>query len=285
VIEDAWLRLRPRPESTSLVLRAVAHATEGVERARIAADMPLARAVLLVEASMAARITGADAFPSNPQVAGAGLVLLVELAGPEDLVRRAAASLAAEGDAVTPHGVTLGAVRAWIDALSRGSELGVRFSCAPSRAACVIESMRAVGASVLAHPEVALVIARLPAPQSAAQATLVADAVRATAQLAQGGIRIDAGSRRAPGMATPAGCLVPPPALRVAEILRALKQRFDPHRVLAAPVPGLEDEPGLLPLGDERDPSLPAGEMAGASPGNAAGLQRSRDDDDRSRTS
>jgi FAD/FMN-containing dehydrogenase len=244
VIEDAWLRLTPRPESTAVVLRPVAHATEGVARARSAADLPLARAVLLVEPSLAAHIAGDDSLSSMRPAVGAGLVLVVELAGPADLVRDAANELASGSDALTPHGVTLDAVRGWLDAMSRGSELALRFSCAPSRAACVIESLRAVGASILAHPEIAIIVARFPASPDATRAMLVVDTIRATARLADGGVRVEAGPRIGTGRATLSGPLATSPAPRVADILRGLKQRFDPQRVLAAPVPGLEDEQG-----------------------------------------
>lgn len=232
VIEGAWLRLRPRSEAVRVVLHPTAHASEAVERARRATDLACARAVLAVDREIAADVAadvGAGVSPAEE-----GPWLLVELAGPAALVESSAQRLAQTDGACVLDAARFEAVHRWLDACARASDPSLRLACAPSRLACAMETLRALGARSVAHPDAGLVHARLPRPADLAAAHRLGETLHALVRTTAAQLRVEGGDWPE---AIP---LVDPLAPRVVEILRSLKRRFDPRAALAAEMPGLE---------------------------------------------
>jgi len=207
VIEGAWLRLRPRPESVRLLEARLADAGRACQEGVAAARRPTARA--------AALSLGADGEVS----------LAVELAGDAPSVGRDAAELAA-GIGAEPCDAGLAPLRAL---QAEASGLRFRLALLPSRLAAGLARLRTAGARLLAYPGLGLVWALFPLDGADARAD--ADrawlAVASTARDAGGSFRLESAplfakrGRDVFGEASPAWSLI-----------GALKQRFDPKGVL-----------------------------------------------------
>ncbi len=234
VIEDAWLRLAPRPEATAVLLRPAVDVDDAMESARRARDLPFVRAVVIVEHELVARIA-----PGHPRSPAFDLALVLELAGPAAQLRELVSH--ALSGFVAPAAATLDPVHEWFDASARGPQLTLRFACAPSRASHVIEILRGAGATIVAHPEVALVVARFDGPGEIARSERVERAIRDATHRSAGNVRVDAAATDGATERMLRAALAPSaPAPRTAAILRDLSRRFDPRGVFAAAVPGLE---------------------------------------------
>jgi glycolate oxidase FAD binding subunit len=150
VIEWAWLRLRPAPEATAVLVAPLEPGREGDAAALAAARRPSARAAAVVDAAAAPGLA--------PGGASRGLVL--ELAGD-------AAAVAQDEKAL---GATLGVLRAEAPApaLARVREaqgagpLRVRIAALPSALPAAAERLREAGGALLGHPARGLLWARFP---------------------------------------------------------------------------------------------------------------------------
>jgi glycolate oxidase FAD binding subunit len=162
VIEWAWLRLRPAPESTRVC---VAPLEPGAEAAALeAARRATARGAAIVDASLLA-VPAAD---------GAARSLVVELAGDAAAVERDAAALEDALGALPGEAGTIEALR---EAQGAGP-LRVRIAALPSALPAAAEGLRAAGGAVLCYPARGLLWARFdlagPADERSAAHALAA---------------------------------------------------------------------------------------------------------------
>ena len=220
VIESAWIRLRARPEcervlSASLGPDAAAH---GVAAARLAS----ARAVALVGASLAPAVEPA----LDP---GAGFLLVAELAGDEAAVARDAARLAADLGAVDGSRGAIARLRALQGGTFGPAGLCFRLAVLLDRLDPVSGLLGEAGADLLLHPGSGLAFARfaLDSEAGAARVDRAWSAVRRAARAGGGHAALEA----APAWAKAVRDVFGEPA-EASGLARALKQRFDPARVL-----------------------------------------------------
>lgn len=194
VIESAWLRLRPRPETTRVIARRL-DAGAACAHALAAARRPSARACALVD----------------------GRELCVELAGDARGVAEDAAAIG--GDAQDAGRIDALAALQWESG-------GIRFRIAalPSELAAVHEPLLRAGARTLAYPGLDLVYAWGDPADADALGRAVDDAARA----ASGPVRCEVApahlKRRRDVFGASADEVL---------LVRALKQRFDPGGVLS----------------------------------------------------
>ncbi len=221
VLEEAWLRLRPRPEERRVLHAWLPEGQAGLERAAAAAGQPAARAAVVVDPALARQVD--DAGPRYGRA-----LLAVELGGAPELVRDGAASLTdlepEEADAELLDRIA--ALQRQPDAHS-----GLRFRVVvrPARIGVAAERLARAGASLLVWPGAGFLYAGFPLYEGADE--LAVDgawrAARATAREGGGGFLLEA----APPWAKAARDVFgdPPEAL---PLMRTLKQRFDPSGVL-----------------------------------------------------
>lgn len=202
VIEGAWLRLRPRPES----VRTLTAGPEGTAAA-CAAGLAAARRA-------SARAVACLVPPEAPPR------LVVQLAGPAPAVERDAAWLAAEHGAQPAEPSLLDQVRA---RLGDATGLRLRLSARASRLAGAAAGLAGLGAELVVQPGLGLVHALLPAAAGAASL----DAAERCAREAEGTFLVEA----AP-LAVKQGRDVFAGDASLLPLVRALKQRFDPSGVL-----------------------------------------------------
>lgn len=224
VIEAAWLRLRPRPEETRLLVAWLESASvaAGMEAARL----PSARVVALADAALAPRLDAA---------ARAGLALaVIELAGDLAVVAADARELASRLGAASGPPDTLERLRGCLSEPPGEAALRARLEVRPSRLAACAAAL--AGAPLLLQPGLAslhvwLSLAEDPhAPGGPPAADAVArafDRLGAAARAGGGRFVVEAAPLRAK-----AGRDVFGEAPEGLALMRALKQRFDPQGVL-----------------------------------------------------
>jgi len=208
VIEAAWLRLRPRPESLrSLELQGTGVA-KGLEAALGAARRPASRAtVLQMQASRS----------------GETFHLLVELAGDASVVDRESERLGEELGAVDAPDGAIDAARGVQGA--RPGEMGLRFrvSSLPSRLQSVAVRLRDAGAELQVQPGRSVVYAFFDGADPAQAFAASAEAAR----LGEGAALLEDASAAAKRDRDVFGAPGPESG-----IFRVLKQRFDPQGIL-----------------------------------------------------
>ena len=227
VIEAAWLRLRPRPQTVAVRIARLGvdpgDGREGIGSGRARADRALeaarrttARCAALVDAGFAADLGLGTASSGAPY-------LLVEFAGSEPGVANDLHWLEASFDVAEapPEAIDR------LSALQRGEpEHGARARVAvlPSRCAQVLEGLQSTGARVVAHPGLGLVYAEWSASAVALEMLgPLVDRTRGEARFEW----LPAAQKRGLdvfGIGSDARARV--------DRMRALKQQFDPARVL-----------------------------------------------------
>jgi glycolate oxidase FAD binding subunit len=210
VITAAWLRLRPRPERTDVLL---APAPQDAPLALGAARASTARACALLDGALAPELSA--------QLGGAR-ALVLELAGDAAAVDADRAAWAAK----------LGAIDAPADAIDRvraaqgGGTVRFRIAAQASDSATMRDALCAAGASTLVYPARGLVYARFAAGDARAFGAQLA-AVREAAKRVNGAWRLEA----AP-LALRAGREVLGDPDATIALQRALKRAYDPANVL-----------------------------------------------------
>ena len=222
VIESAWIRLRARPACERVLSAAVGARPDAAARAVAAARLASARAVALVEAGLAPAV--------EPSLAPRdGFLLVAELAGDEAAVAQDAARLAAGLGAVDGSPGAVARLRALQGETFGPAGLRFRLALLPDRLdeACAV--LARAGAERLLHPGTGLAYARfaLEPDADAARVDRAWSAVRRAARAGGGHAVLESGPAWAKDVRDVFGELPEPFAL-----LRALKQRFDPSRVL-----------------------------------------------------
>jgi len=222
VIESAWIRLRPRAECERVLSAALGPRPDAAALGVSAARLASARAVALVDASLAPAV--------EPRLAPrSGFLLVAELAGDESAAARDAARLAAELGAVDASPGAIARLRG-LQGESFGP-VGLRFRLAvlPDRLAAVSLALEQAGGAVLLHAGSGLVFARfaLEPEFDAAGIDRVWSAVRRAARAGGGHALLEA----APAWAKPVRDVFGESS-EALPLMRALKQRFDPARVL-----------------------------------------------------
>lgn len=222
VVEEAWVRLRPRPEERSLIYAWLPDLAAAFARAMAAAALPSARVAALVDPALAARVV------EDGPVGGRWL-LVVELGGASVTLAADRARLEADLEARPCDDATL--VR--LTALQEGprSEEGLRFRLAvrPARLAAAARCLVQAGAVLMAWPGTAFLYAGFPLFDGADELTVddAFRAARAGARAGGGGLVLEA----APAWAK-RGRDVFGDAPSALSVMRAVKERFDPHGVL-----------------------------------------------------
>ena len=215
VIEWAWLRLRPAPESTRVCVAALGPGAEADAVALLAARRPTVRVAAVLDAALA----------SGPVSAGALPVLVVELAGDAAAVEQDATALASTAGALVADDSAVEALRT---AQSSGP-LRVRVAALPSALPAAAERLRAGGGAVLAYPARGLLWARfeLEGPDDERGAERALRAATEAAQAAHGVYLLEA----APLVAR-VGREVFSGALATLALERAVKRQYDPAGIL-----------------------------------------------------
>ena len=222
VIESAWIRLRARPECERVVSAALGARPDAVALGVGAARLASARAVALVGAGLAPAV--------EPRLApSTGMLLVAELASDEATVARDVAGLVAEAGAVEASPGAIARLRALQGETFGPVGLRFRLAVLPDRLAAVSTALEEAGAALLLHPGSGLVFARyaLEPEVDAAGIDRVWSAVRRAARAGGGHAVLEA----APAWAKPVRDVFDDPSEAMA-LMRALKQRFDPARVL-----------------------------------------------------
>ncbi|MBW2236089.1 MAG: FAD-binding oxidoreductase [Deltaproteobacteria bacterium] len=221
VLEEAWLRLRPRPEERRVLLAWLPEGQAGLERAAAAAGQPAARAAVVVDPALARQVD--DAGPRYGRA-----LLVVELGGAPELVRDGGASLA-DLEPVEADAELLDRIAALQRQPDGHSGLRFRVVVRPARIGAAAERLARAGASLLVWPGAGFLYAGFPLYEGADE--LAVDgawrAARGAAREGAGGFVLEA----APPWAKAARDVFgdPPEAL---PLMRTLKQRFDPAGVL-----------------------------------------------------
>ncbi|MEN8159257.1 MAG: hypothetical protein ABFS41_04200, partial [Myxococcota bacterium] len=208
VIEWAWLRLRPAPEATRVLVAEVDAYAIALEAAR----RPSARAAAVVA-------------PALLEAEGPGRRLLVELAGDAAAVAQDAAWLEAEFDAREGEAAALERVR---EAQAAGP-LRIRIAALPGELPAVANVLRGAGGELLVHPARGLAWARfaLAGPDDEAGVDRALAAATRAAAGASGRRRIEE---------APLGARVGREVFGGADaslaLERALKAQYDPLGIL-----------------------------------------------------
>jgi len=221
VIEAAWIRLRPRAESERTLAAALGSGPEACARGVALARLASARAVALVDKSLAEAIVPSLA-PS------AGWLLVAELAGDEALVSRDAARLTETVGAAPASPGAIARLRA-LQGETLGP-IGLRFRLAVlvDRLGEVSADLARAGAALLVYPGSGLVYARfaLDEPDGAA-VDRIWRALGVAARQGGGHALLES----APAWAKAARDVFGEPDADLS-LARALKARFDPAGVL-----------------------------------------------------
>jgi glycolate oxidase FAD binding subunit len=214
VIESAWLRLRPLPETVAVCAASLERDADPVGTAVETARRATVRCAALLDAGPAQRVGLA---------AAGGPMLVVELAGSELGVRGDLAWLAGRCEVVESQPEL-------IDALARAQRetpsgrLRARLAVLPSGCSRATRSLRSEGAQLIVHAGIGLIYAELEATSDAVAAVeRIAAQLRMEArfealsdELKRGRDVFGVGANRR----------------AVVERMRALKARFDPAGVL-----------------------------------------------------
>ena len=215
VIEWAWLRLRPAPESTRVCVAALGRGAEADAVALAAARQPTARAAALLDAALA----------PEPLASGAARALVVELAGDAAAVEQDAAALARDAGARAAGDAALEALHT---AQGAGA-LRVRVAALPGALPAAEERLRAGGAAVVSHPARGLAWAgfALEGPDDERGAERALRAANEAARAAHGACLLEA----AP-LAARMGREVFAGAVATLALERAVKRQYDPAGIL-----------------------------------------------------
>ena len=221
VIASAWLRLRPLPERVEVVAAELPEEPGLLQRALATARLPGARAVAVVDGSLAPDLAGDPA--AGPHVR----VFVAELAGDAPVVEAALARVAADLGARAAPASVLERVREVQGAPPGEPGLRVRVDVLPARAHAAAERLRDAGARLLVYPGAGLVFAFFGLGPDASGAGAALAAARDAARAGGGGFVVEeaplAVKRAHDAFGDPPGGL---------GIMRALKQRFDPRGIL-----------------------------------------------------
>jgi glycolate oxidase FAD binding subunit len=228
VIESAWLRLRPLPQTRRALVAELAAPEPG--RAAFALGLEAARrasaqSVALVSPGLAQRVglaAGAEQ-PGRSRREGAWL-LVAEYAGDESLVARDLEWLDAQGSeaGARPEGAGSSAVDGIRDLQASGG-VRARIAVLPSRLERTCAPLLEAGVELIAHPGLALVYVIA----SARDATTTLAAVDAAVEAGAGDLLVEelpAAVKRGRDVFGDPGDRLP--------LMRALKQRFDPAGTL-----------------------------------------------------
>jgi len=221
VIEAAWIRLRPRPESERTLAAALGARSDACACGVAVARRASARAVALVDARLAEAVA-----PSLAPTAG--WLLVAELAGDDALVSRDAALLAEQLGAAPASPGAIARLRA-LQGDTFGP-IGLRFRLAVlvDRLAEVSMALGSAGGALLVYPGSGLVFARFALAEiDGAAVDRIWRAAREAARVGGGHALLES----APAWVKQARDVFgePPASLPIA---RALKARFDPGGVL-----------------------------------------------------
>ncbi len=222
VIAGAWIRLRPLPQAREILTACVEADDKGVARGLAVARLPSARAVALVDASLAA--------PVDPLRSPAhGFLLVAELAGDEPVVQRDSKQLVSEFGAEPSRPGCLERLRSLQGEAFGRTGLRFRVAVLPSRLAAALEPLAESGAGVLVYPGTGLVFARYSADLEADTGSVeeMWRAIGGAARAGCGHARLEAAPLWAKGVRDVFGA--PPEGLG---LFRALKERFDPAGIL-----------------------------------------------------
>ena len=154
VLEEAWLRLRPRPEERRVLHAWLPEGQAGLERAAAAARQPAARAVVVVDPALARQVD--DAGPRYGRA-----LLVVELGGAPELVRDGGASLA-DLEPVEADAELLDRIAALQRLPDGHSGLRFRVVVRPARIGAAAERLARAGASLLVWPGAGFLYAGFP---------------------------------------------------------------------------------------------------------------------------
>jgi glycolate oxidase FAD binding subunit len=215
VIEWAWLRLRPTPESTRVCVAPLGLGAAADAAALAAARRPTVRAAALLDAAL---------YP-EPLPAGAARALVVELAGDAAAVEQDAAVLASTAGAGAADDTAVEALRA----AQAAGPLRVRVAALPTSLPAAAELLRAGGGAVLAYPARGLLWARfaLEGPDDERGAERALRAAREAVHAAHGVCLLEA----AP-LAARVGREVFSGAVATLALERAVKRQYDPAGIL-----------------------------------------------------
>jgi glycolate oxidase FAD binding subunit len=221
VIEAAWLRLRPLPESSLCLAAALPDGAEGFERALAAARRPSVRVSAHVDRALAAAI--------DPVTAREGDVLLLELAGDESLLRADARELIEKTGAHEVDAVVIERLRAVQGGIFHPGGLRIRLSSLPTRVGEAAGILARDGGAVLAYPARGLLYVRFPVGLANDEGTVVAAerSARLAAAAGGGGFVIE----DAPDWAKEGRDVFGDPG-PLLPLFRALKHQYDPEGVL-----------------------------------------------------
>jgi glycolate oxidase FAD binding subunit len=215
VIEWAWLRLRPAPESTRVCVAELGAGAAADALALAAARRPTARAAALVD----------PALYEGPLPADAARRLVVELAGDAAAVEQDRAALVALTGACDADDSAIEEVRT----AQAAGPLRVRLAALPSALSAAAELLHAGGGTLVVHPARGLLWARfaLEGPDDERGAERALRAAKEATRAAHGVCLLEA----AP-LAARVGREVFPGAVATLALERAVKRQYDPAGIL-----------------------------------------------------
>jgi glycolate oxidase FAD binding subunit len=234
VIERAWLRLRPRPESVRTMVAPIAPPAsrqpdealgDAITFATICARRATARTVALLDAALGAAVDGLAEAPS----ADAGLLLVVELAGDAPAVDRDASRIAAERRAEETSAAVVEGLRSLQTDVA---PIGVRarLHAVPSALPRIGGLLARGGGRLLVHPVPGCVTAWFEADRGDEEDPWWLDRVLGVVDEARKTCGADAVVEALPAWGRGRrDVFAGAPGLGV---MRALKRRFDPNGIL-----------------------------------------------------
>ena len=221
VIESAWLRLRPLPESSLYLVAPLPRGAPGLERALATARRPSVRVAAYLDSALGAAI--------DPVSAREGGLLVLELSGDESVLEADRGRLVEEAGAHDVDGLAIERLRSVQGGIFHPGGLRIRVSSLPSRVGEVAERLARDGGAVLAYPARGLLYARFPVGLDS-DGHAVEVAVRSTREAALtggGGFVIEDApdwAKQGRDVFGDPGALLP--------LFRALKHQYDPKGVL-----------------------------------------------------
>jgi glycolate oxidase FAD binding subunit len=221
VIASAWLRLRPLPERVEVVAATLPEEPASFDRAVVAARLPGARAVAVVDGALAPDLA------ADPVAGSRVRVLVAELAAEAPVVEASLARVAADLGAKPVPAHALERVREVQGAPLGERGLRVRVDVLPARVRAAAQRLRDAGARLLVYPGAGLVFAFFELAPDASGAEAALSAAGEAARAGGGGFVVEeaplAVKRAHDVFGDPPGGLA---------IMRALKQKFDPEGIL-----------------------------------------------------
>ncbi|MBW2446199.1 MAG: FAD-binding oxidoreductase [Deltaproteobacteria bacterium] len=216
VLTEAWLRLRPKPEAERAFAGRVGH--EGLALAREAARRSGARAVAIVDGTLASAISEE----------GEGDLLIVEFAGDEPVVDEAEAWLRTRAGELAEAPDAVGRLHGLQESPSTAA-LRFRISAPTPHLEAAHSMLRERGAGVITHPGLSQTLAFFDL--ESADTTGVDAAWRAVHAAVDPTVGAHAILEQAPGWAKDGRDVFDAPAATL-PLMRTLKSEFDPAGVL-----------------------------------------------------